>query len=148
MTTEVEMTQQASQAAQPMAITIPNKLIQQQRASNRVMRWNLLWFILVCLIFVPLPLWLYPVTCFGGFIVISSVTAWSCLVLFMCAVHATITMLKLTMRKRANASQVADATVRICGQYSLNRFSNKAQSFSGITSRNQQRRSYGAYGSV
>ena len=59
---------------------------------NAWFRWNLLWFVFFCLIFVPLPLWLYPVTCVGGYLASVVVTVWMCLVLFFCMIYATSTM--------------------------------------------------------
>jgi hypothetical protein len=89
---------------------------------NRILRWNLLWFIGVCIVIVPLPLWLYPVHCLGGFIAICSVTVWSCIVLLMCAIHATYSMLRLTWKRRQHSYQVSYS--KVCVKCDLTYFIN------------------------
>ncbi|GAU99767.1 hypothetical protein RvY_10719 [Ramazzottius varieornatus] len=62
--------------------------------SNKFLRWNLLWFAFFCVFFVPLPLWLYPLTCSGGYIASCNVTTWFSTALIICSLRASLIMRK------------------------------------------------------
>ncbi|OQV13213.1 hypothetical protein BV898_12537 [Hypsibius exemplaris] len=74
--------------------------------ANSWFRWNLLWFAFFCIFFIPIPLWLYPVTCIGAYLASVIVTIWMCVVLFACMVSATSTMVK--MYRVRNTSWISD----------------------------------------
>lgn len=68
----------------------------------RWMRWNLLWFVFFCVIFIPLPIWLPAVSCLGGYLASVIVTLWQMLVLLACMINGTLTMVRLYRVKNRN----------------------------------------------
>ncbi len=86
---------------------------QKAATANGVLRWNLLWFVVFCLIVAPMPLWLYPLHCLAGFVVVCAVAVWSWLVLFLCLVNATYTMVRLYRKGTSTSNQLPLSQVKI-----------------------------------
>jgi predicted membrane channel-forming protein YqfA (hemolysin III family) len=85
-------------ALDPTFITIPDNDSQQsidEKPANAWFRWNLAWFVFFCLIFIPLPFWLYPLTCLGGYLASVIVTLWMGAVLLACMINASYTMFRM-----------------------------------------------------
>ncbi|XP_055354351.1 uncharacterized protein LOC129600001 [Paramacrobiotus metropolitanus] len=69
------------------------------KAGNRRFRWNLLWFAVFCVGFVPLPLWLSAVSCVGGYLASCIVTVWMSVVMLVCVGNASWTMVRMFRAK-------------------------------------------------
>lgn len=119
--------QTVSQPSSPMTEAHDQPVVKN---ANRVLRWNLLWFFLGCVLLVPLPLWLYPVHCLTGFVVICAVTIWICFVLLLCTIHVIYTLARLYRAKqKIYAMELPKTHVSF---FSISKFSWRSETFSWL----------------